>query len=319
MRTDPSALPRSGLEVLQTRRPEALPMPRRRFLIIHNIQAGTLRRRLFLGVVGELERSGCVVTTQIAADAGDMESDRQLVAQAAAGGDYDAVVAAGGDGTIRSVAMGLFGSDVPLGVIPVGTGNVMAAELGLSRRPAEIAGCLMRGPAREIRVATANGQPFLLMAGTGFDGNIIADFDRRLKRVLGRAAYMWPTLRAVCRRLPRLRVDVDGTRHEAAWAIVTNAARYGSTFLLSGGSSIFDTGLTTVLFQPRSRLDFLQQLIRFGAGTLAEAPRVAFLPSKRTHIEAEHPANVQVDGESFGTTPLTVEADARTVRLLVPT
>ncbi len=318
MASQPNVVPMPARDAVRGHAPDGVSTPRRRFLIIHNIQAGTIRRRLFLGVFEALERAGCVVTTQIAADASDMESDRQLVAEAAAGGDYDAVVAAGGDGTVRSVALGLLGTGVPLGVIPVGTGNVMAAELGLRRSPAAVAGCLMRGPAREIRVATANGQPFLLMAGAGFDGDVVGGLNLRLKRVLGRAAYAWPTLSALAGRLSLLRVDVDGTRHEAAWAVVTSAARYGGTFRLSDDSSIFEPGLTTVLFQPRSRLDFLGQLTRLAAGTLAQAPRVAFLPSERTHIEAERPAKVQVDGEPFGTTPLAVRADARTVRLLVP-
>ena len=73
-----------------------------------------------------------------------------------------------------------------------------------------------------------------------------------------------------------------------------------------------------MLFQPRSRLDFLRQLTRLAAGTLTDAPRVTFLPGTRTHIESDDAAPIQVDGESFGTTPLTVDADGRTVCLLVP-
>lgn len=290
-------------------------MPRRRFLIIHNVHAGTRRRALLLSVLGELLARGCAVTTQIAED---VETDRRLAAEAAAGGHFDAVVAAGGDSTIRGVAKGLYGSGVPLGVIPVGTGNVMAAEISLPRKPGKIAHTLMEGSARAVHAASANGEPFLLMAGAGFDGAVVAGLNFSLKRAIGRAAYGWPILANLARPLPRLRVDVDGTAHEASWAVVTNACHYAGSFSLAPEASIFDEGLTTVLFAPRSRVQFAVQLIRLATGGIANADGVRFLPSTRTHIEADESIPAQIDGESFGVTPLTVTAGAGNLSVLVP-
>lgn len=290
-------------------------MPRRRFLIIHNVHAGTARRGLFHNVLRELERRGCEVTTQIA---DDIEADRRLAAEAAASGNYDAVVAAGGDSTIRGVALGLFGTGVPLGVLPVGTGNVMAAEIGLRHRTGDIVDTLTDGPVRKVQGATANGEPFLLMAGAGYDGAVVADLNFSLKRLVGRAAYSWPILYRLLQRFPKLRVDVDGERHDARWAVVTNARHYAGAFSIDKDSSIFDDGLTTILFQPRSRLELAAQLVRLAIGRLAQAPGVTFLPSRRTRIEADECVPVQIEGESFGATPLTVSADDRTISLLAP-
>lgn len=290
-------------------------MSRRRFLIIHNVHAGTARRSLFFSVLKALEKRGCTLVTQIADDA---ESDRHLAAEAAASGGYDAVVAAGGDSTVRGVALGLFGTGVPLGVIPVGTGNVMAAEIGLNRNVADIVDTLMHGAVREVHGATANGEPFLLMAGAGYDGAVVEGLNHPLKRIIGRAAYGPPIICALRKKPPRLRVKVDGKVHDAGWAIVTNAGRYAGSFSLCNGSSIFNEGLTTVLFRPRSRIELAAQLVRLATGRLSGAPGVEFLPSKRTRIEADERVPVQVEGESFGATPLTVSADGRTVSLLAP-
>lgn len=290
-------------------------MSRRRFLIIHNLLAGTKRRGLFLAVLRELEQRGCVVTTQIAED---IETDRTLAAQGAASGDYDAVVAAGGDGTIRGVALGLFGTTLPLGVIPVGTGNVMAAELGLKREVGAVVDCLLEGRVREVRCATANGEPFLLMAGAGYDGTVVSALSFNLKRLIGRAAYGWPALTTLFRLAPELRVDVDGAANEARWVVVTNARRYGGTFVLADTSSIFEPGLTAVLFRPRSRAEFASQLLHLASGRLSRAPGVLFLPGHDIRIESETPVAVQLDGESFGTTPLAIADDERTLLLIIP-
>lgn len=290
-------------------------MQRRRFLVIHNLQAGTLRRGLFLSVLRGLERRGCIVTTQTA---DNVEADRRMAAEGAASGNYDAVVAAGGDSTVRGVALGLFGTGIPLGVIPVGTGNVMAAEIGLKRNAAAIVECLVEGPVREVRGATANGEPFLLMAGAGYDGAVVSALNFQLKRLIGRAAYGWPILAKLAKLGPSLRVDVDGETHEASWAVVTNARRYGGAFRLADECSIFDTGLTAVLFRPRSRVELAAQLVRLATGRLSRAPGVSFLPGRTIRIESDISVPVQVEGESFGATPLLVSADDRTVSLLAP-
>ncbi len=288
---------------------------RKRFLIIHNADAGNMRRRLLYAVLDALERRGAALTLQIAES---IESDTALVAEAARSGDYDAVIAAGGDGTIRGVGHGLLGSAVPMGLIPVGTANVMAAEIGHRQRASEIADQLMTGPARPIYSARANGELFFLMAGAGFDGSVTAALSGSLKHWIGKPAYVVPVVRTLLAPLPRLDVSVDGVRHEAGWAIVTNARSYAGSFQLSPGSSIHGPELTTILFQPRSRRELLAQLVHIARGTLARSPHVTILKGRKTVIRSDAEVPVQIDGDPLGTTPLTVEPDPQQVHLLVP-
>ncbi|MGI9382713.1 MAG: diacylglycerol/lipid kinase family protein [Methyloligellaceae bacterium] len=288
---------------------------RKRFLIIHNANAGPARRHLFSAVLDSLQQRGAAIVLQ-AADS--VEADTQLARDAVASGTYDAVVAAGGDSTIRGVGSGLLGTDLPLGLIPVGTGNVMAAEIGLRRQAGDIAEHLMIGPTRPLYGARANGEPFFLMAGAGFDGTVIAALNTDLKRRIGKSAYAAPILSTMIEPLPHLQVHVDGQEHEARWAIVTNARSYAGSFVLSPGSSVHSPELTIVLFQPRSRTELLAQLVRIASGTLGLSPRVTAVQGRSFVIHSDAPVPVQIDGEQLATTPLIVERDSRQIHLLTP-
>jgi diacylglycerol kinase family enzyme len=135
---------------------------RQRFFVVENPGAGVSGSPLVEEVVRLLAKSGGSVTR---ARSADVPAARLAVRKAAEGGDYDAIIAAGGDGTIRQAAAALIGSDMPLGIIPVGTGNVLAHEIGLARTPAAISSMLLQGPVAKVAWAEANGEPFLLMVG----------------------------------------------------------------------------------------------------------------------------------------------------------
>ena len=131
-----------------------------------------------------------------------------------------------GDGTTRSVAAELRGKDIPVGLLPLGTGNVMAAEIGLPRRAESITDCLRRGTAIPVQGGTANDEPFFLMAGAGIDAQAVANLDMRLKRRIGKLAYVWPVLRAIFAPAPRITARLDGVPHRALWAVMCKSSRY---------------------------------------------------------------------------------------------
>ena len=116
---------------------------RDRFFVIHNPNAGQSARRLYHDVLGRLRTAGCSVEVMTTARHGQ---GMTAAAEAARSGEFDAVVAAGGDGTVHDVAEGLAGSSTPLGVIPMGTGNILARELNLSRTAADLAKASGRMP-----------------------------------------------------------------------------------------------------------------------------------------------------------------------------
>lgn len=292
---------------------------RRRFFLIFNTKAGLARSRTVDAVVDALTRAGAVVTHSKATSAGEA---RQEAAHAARSGDYDAILAAGGDGTVRQAAAAAAGTTCPIAPIMLGTGNVLAHELGLPRRPGPLARMILSGPEIEIEMGLANGEPFLLMAGVGFDGRVIAALDHGLKQRLWKLAYVPPVLRALAAPPDRLTVTCDGNRRDAAWAVVSNARRYGGQFVLAPATSIRQPGLQAILFDGPGRAQRLSQLLSLGLGRLgARAAKptsdVTMSACCDVAIDAPHPVPVQIDGDDFGTTPLRVTTGGGRVSLIV--
>ena len=174
---------------------------RRRFFLVENPGAGVAGSPLVEDAVRLLTKAGASVARCPNAD---IPSARTAVRKAAASGSYDAIVAAGGDGTIRHAAASLIGANMPLGIIPVGTGNVLAHEIGLARTPPAITRMLLEGPVATVACAEANGEPFLLMVGAGFDARVVGALDQRLKSRVGKAAYAGPLLGAIVRPVDTL-------------------------------------------------------------------------------------------------------------------
>lgn len=273
------------------------------------------RRRLLADVIDRLEEAGARVVVKTAPSA---IATRLLAEKAGRKGSYDVVAAAGGDGTIREVALGLRGSSTPLGIVPIGTGNVMAHEIGLSRRAGAIVRCLMHGKAEPLSPAAANGEPFFLMAGVGFDGRAVAALDPAVKKRWGKLAYFWPVARALLHPLPHLDAQIDGQSISASWVVITKAHRYGGSFILSPESSVLDGKLHAAYSHARSRFGLARDLLAIARGDVGGAPFLTVAPCHRVRIGADVPEPVEVDGEAFGVTPLEIVADARSLLILVP-
>ena len=288
---------------------------RRRFFLLFNPGAGIAGVPLLDEVVKTLERGGAILSRATALDV----RCACLEARAAAdSGACDAVIAAGGDGTVRQAAAALIGSATPLGIIPIGTGNVLAHEIGLAPNATAVARVLRGGPVVKVACARANGEPFLLMTGAGFDARVVGALDHRLKSRVGKFAYAGPVLGALVRRMDRLEVLIDGQAHSASWAVVTNARHYGGRFVLTRKAGIQQRGLEAILFKANNPGVLARQLISLAMGQLDARADVEMLHCSRATIISRYPVPTQLDGDAFGTTPLEVDAGSCEVRLIVP-
>lgn len=293
---------------------------RRRILLVGNQAAGRGKTTLVDRVIDELRRRGAQITLSIA------RSESGAVAEASEAvrtGAVDAVVAAGGDGTIRLLAKAVAGSSIPIGIIPQGTGNVLAHELALPRDPTNLAQTLLHGPACSITTATANGEPFLLMAGVGFDGRVIGALDHRLKLRIGKLAYTGPSLRVLCQPPDRLTVWIDGEQCHATWAIVANACRYGGGFVLAPRTHVLRPGLEAILFRGETTLQRLEALLNLARGRLDQIAAqsngmVSMQDCTHVRIESREPVPSQIDGDKFMPTPLEIRGNGSRVWLIVP-
>jgi diacylglycerol kinase (ATP) len=292
---------------------------RRRFFLVVNTGAGLSRPRLVDEVTAALERTGASVARETL---NEFAQIRRLVGAAARSLRYDVVVAAGGDGTIRAAAAGINGTDVPLAIIPCGTANVLAQEIGLKATPELVCQMLRSGPQRTIACARANDEPFLLMAGAGFDARVVGGLNHALKARIGKAAYTGPVLGALLRPLDTLSITIDNRSFEASWVVIANARHYAGRFVLAPRTGIHQRGLEAVLFTARNRAVLLGQLLSLLRGRLdARAGRhgdVAMYPCSHVKISAPGPVPVQIDGDPFGVTPLDAQAGTDAIHLIVP-
>lgn len=293
---------------------------RRSYHLIANPKAGRGRQSLVADVATQLAAAGANVQFSTgSSEAACFDEARKIVRTQA----VDVVVAAGGDGTIRLAAKAVAGSGVPLGVIPVGTGNVLANEVHLPRDAGGLAQLLLTGKARAVNTATANGELFLLMAGAGFDGRIIAGLDHGLKNRIGKLAFFPPLLRALARGADQLGVEIDGRPYKAAWAVVANASRYGGAFVMAPGTSITTPGLEVVLLHGALLHHRLAQLMALGLGRLAAHPAsgdgaIDRVRGSRVEITSAEPVPVQLDGDTFVETPLSIRDGGPEVLIILP-
>ncbi len=290
---------------------------RRRFLLLHNPVAGLRRHRLVRRVVRELEECGAEVVMLRLWGLGQ-NLPQEALAQIVHFDRFDAVIAAGGDGTVRALAKALGSdTDVPIGVIPAGTGNVLARELPLPSTPHAIAQTLLNGPVVKVPCAMAGDEPFFLMAGIGFDGEIISDLNVELKRRIGKLAYVWPVLHALFRRPVSFEVLIDGTSHQASWVVVAKSSRYAGGFVIARQARVTDAHLTAILFEAKTRRGRLMEMIALGLGQQHRLTGVNILACSK--LEFVDPGfAVQIDGDVAGSTPVDVHLGGNSLRLIVP-
>lgn len=289
----------------------------RKITIIFNPVAGNRRDALLHDVVSTLDQRGWQVSVVGTTGPGNAT----LVAANAATNCVDAIIAAGGDGTINEVVSGVAGTDIPVGIIPMGTANVLALELGLPRRAAAIAEIISAGATRRLHLARVNGRRFMLMVGAGFDGEVVHAISPGMKRRWGKYAFVIEGLRAILANPAQsLTVRADGVQHPAAWAVVTNIAHYGGPYVLLPNADPGEAVLTAILFRKAGRIAMCSNLLRIGLGIAAKANAVSVI--RATSFEISGPSGVivpvQVDGDAAGALPLRIDVTDQVIRVLAP-
>ncbi len=288
-------------------------------VIVFNPTAGNRRVSRLWRVLDILTANGIRCEVAYTRAPGDA---RALAAAAAAGGTR-VVVAAGGDGTIAEVAAGLLGTESALGVIPLGTANVLALEHKLPQTPRAVAAALAFGRTRPLWPGLAQHRDgtvrlFVQMLGFGFDAAVVARVGTRLKRALGRGAYVAQTMRTLLDYpFPPLRLAIDDCETEAVSAIVSKGRLYAGPFVLVPEAAPDRAGFSVVLFDRPGPAAALRYAASLAAGRLAEAPGLRRLRASRVTLLGNTPLPAQADGDAVGT-GLTVVTDAPApIRLVV--
>jgi len=237
------------------------------------------------------------------------------------------ILAAGGDGTINEIAEGVAFSDVPLGILPAGTANVLANEMGLGssieRAAAALSECI---PARISigRLLCVNGSErtrlFLLMAGIGLDAKIVYNLSLPLKARFGKLAYWAGGFSLLGRELDEFEVIVEGRRVSCSFALISKVRNYGGDLEIAQNTSLLDDRFEVVLFEGSSSFRFLMYLGRVAVRRLSGVRGISLVRSGCVSMPgtAGNRVYVQVDGEYAGHIPANVEIVPDALTLLIP-
>jgi len=267
--------------------------------------------------------------------------------------DARVVIAAGGDGTVNEVANGLVNTDVALGVLPVGTTNAWALQMGIPAlnpmlpgiqavkliaaleeriaRPLpasyyrkvllDAARVLVEGQTVAVDMGELSGRHFLMWAGMGFDAAIAQSIPPKEKRVLGSWAYVLPAIESAYRYSGTdvcLNLDGKVVKVSTPLIVVSNIQLYGGMIAIGAKACVNDARLDVCIFKGGGFLTFVQQAAKVFAHKHLQDPKVEYYQCREIVVESARSLPVHIDGESFTTTPVAIHTVPSSLKVIVP-
>lgn len=244
---------------------------------------------------------------------------RRMASEAAAQG-FETVVAAGGDGTINEVVNGVAGTGARMGILPLGTVNVLAKEIGIPQGNLDAAWqVVIEGRTLQLDLPMANDQYFIQLAGVGLDAEVVRRTTTDLKKTLGPLSYILTLAQLAASKPPRVILEVPGfDAREGCFALIGNGRLYGGPFPLFKRASLFDGLLDVVVFKNQSHWDVIRYFQAIAFGTHPDLPDVEYFqtPSLRVHSDGEVPT--ELDGELAGKLPCEFHIPPTKLPVLAP-
>ncbi|MBL8704362.1 MAG: diacylglycerol kinase family lipid kinase, partial [Rhodospirillales bacterium] len=220
----------------------------------------------------------------------------------------------------------LAGSALPLAIVPMGTANVLAIEIGLRAEARLIAETALDGPIARIALGQVQGlgadhlpRRFTLMAGVGFDAEVVRTVDPRIKQRLGKLAYVLATLKLLLRyRTPRYIVHANGRQFAVGSVVLANGRHYGGAFVCAPDARLDRPSLELCLMQARGRRAIVRYALALALGRLHRQHDVEIVATREAMIEGPAGDPVQGDGDILGVLPARIAVAPETLLLAVP-
>lgn len=248
--------------------------------------------------------------------------DATRLAREAVEQGLDLVCAIGGDGTVNETINGLAGAEVPLAIVPTGTVNVLAMELGIPLDPPDAVKLLEVGTVSWIDLGLAGDRYFGLMAGVGMDAAVVASLNPVLKKAFKEAAFAVQGLATyLTKEEPLIRVTTAERTVEGYFAVFGNSSNYGGGFGITPLADMRDGLLDVCVLKDKS---FLSTIWYWSAALInahIKHPKVEYFRTEAAEIvtvEEGKEVLVQTDGEMAGKLPLTCRVVPRSLRVVVP-
>ena len=245
--------------------------------------------------------------------------DARALAEWAVEKGFRTVVAAGGDGTVNEVVNGLAGSDVTLGVLPVGTMNVFAAELGISSRLRDAWKVIQHGTMRKVDLACANRHYFVQLAGVGLDAQVVKETSLQLKKNFGPLSYLISAAHVAARKPPVLHLTTgDGRTTQGSFVLIGNGRFYGGPITFFQEARIDDGLLDVLVFKNLSHMDIARYLGHVLMRRHTSLEDVEYFQTRKVMVRSEEAVPVEVDGEVMAELPVTFRIASKKLRVWTP-
>jgi YegS/Rv2252/BmrU family lipid kinase len=252
------------------------------------------------------------------------------MAREAALNERDAVIVAGGDGTVNEVVNGLTGTGTAMGVLPVGTGNLWAKELRVPTytlanpmRLREAAAGLVKGTVRAIDVGRVGERVFLCWASAGLDAKVTSEMEPRERSTkrLGALPYLIAAV-LVARDFKGVESEVvldgDVVRGRTLLVVANNIQQYGGLVEVAPQARLDDGLLDVFVFKGLGFKYVVRHLVRVLSQRYLDDPEIVHRQARRIQVRTEEPVSVQADGDPIGATPVTMEVLPRGLRVIAP-
>lgn len=287
-----------------------------KFNLLVNPNAGRGRAgQLFPGIARRLEARGVEFDWHFSAGPGHLTE----LARNLSGRKGGCLVVCGGDGSLNEVLNGLPETGPVLGVIPCGSGNDLARNLGIPRSVAQACDLLEAGTVRTIDVAAAGVRRYLGIGGAGFDAEVNRRANNTRLHIFPRAVYTWQVLSTLRSFRPReFFITADGWRYEGRimFVAVANTPAYGGGMRISPGSRMDDGCLEVCIVEEMGRLELLANFPSVFGGRHLDHPRFRVLPATRVRIESAARGDFYADGEFHQPLPVEIAVRPAAARLL---
>src|SRR5437016_4808414 len=282
-------------------------------LIILNPAAHSERAQRKRAHVESLARDCVVCATTRTGEA-------EVIARRGVKEGFEKIVAAGGDGTINEVVNGLGGTAATLGLLPIGTMNVFATELGLPVHDLELCWDIIRADGiRAVDLPKANQKFFVQLAGVGLDAQVVKETSAALKRNFGPLSYLISAAQIAARRPPRLFIESENTSiEEGSFVLIGNGRRYGGPFPFFKHAVIDDGLLDVVVFKQLGYLEIIKYLQDVFFSSEIRLPEVEYFQTRHLRVSSDQDVPVELDGELVGNCPVEFQIREKKLRVLAP-
>ena len=245
-------------------------------------------------------------------------AEAEALARRAAEEGFEKVVAAGGDGTVNEVINGIAGSSVALGLLPIGTVNVFAMELGLPSRNLELCWDIIQSNnVRLVDLPSANGRFFVQLAGVGLDAQVVKETSQAFKRSFGPLSYLISAAQIAVRQPPKLFIGSESTSvDEASFVLIGNGRLYGGPFPFFKHAIIDDGLLDVVLFKRLGYLEIIKYLQDVVFRSDIRSPDIEYFQTKHLRVTSAQDVPLELDGELAGNCPVDFRIQEKALQVL---